>query len=79
LLGCIGLIGQVAEELWEVADKTIHNLTKQDIDIVAYKRNLIQQSKSKWYILNVCSSGLTGHAAIKKAKLISKTAPKGRT
>jgi len=48
LLGYIGLIGQVAEELWEVADKTIHNLTKQEIDIIGYKRNLIKQSKSKW-------------------------------
>ena len=42
-----GLISQVAEELWEVADKTIHNLTKQEIDIVGYKRNLIKQSKLK--------------------------------
>jgi len=51
LITFVGLIGQVAEELWEVADKTIHNLTKQEIDIVGYKRNLIKQSKSKWYIL----------------------------
>jgi len=79
LLGCIGLIGQVAEELWEVADKTIHNLTKQEIDIVGYKRNLIKQSKSKWYIFDICSSGLKGYAAIEKAKLFSKTAPKGKT
>ena len=57
-LGCIGLIGQVAEELWEVADKTIHNLTKQEIDIVGYKRNLIKQSKSKWHIFDICSSDL---------------------
>lgn len=57
------LISQVAEELWEVADKTIHNLTKQEIDIVGYKRNLIKQS----------------YAAIEKAKLFSKTAPKGKT
>lgn len=56
------LISQVAEELWEVADKTIKNLTKQDISIVDYKKNLIRQSM----------------AAIEKAKLVSKTAPKGR-
>ncbi|KAL0950455.1 hypothetical protein HGRIS_010404 [Hohenbuehelia grisea] len=56
------LISQVAEELWEVADKTIRNLTKQDISIVDYKKGLIKQS----------------NAAIEKAKLFSKTAPKGR-
>jgi len=39
-----GLISQVAEELWEVADKTIKNLTKQDISIVDYKKNLVRQS-----------------------------------
>ncbi|KII94490.1 hypothetical protein PLICRDRAFT_127488 [Plicaturopsis crispa FD-325 SS-3] len=57
------LISQVAEELWEVADKTIKNLTKQDISIVDYKRNLIKQS----------------NAALEKAKLFSKTAAKGKT
>ncbi|KAG6836250.1 hypothetical protein H0H93_009815 [Arthromyces matolae] len=57
------LISQVAEELWEVADKTIKNLTKQDISIIDYKKNLVKQS----------------NAAIEKAKLFSKTAPKGRT
>ncbi|KAF9463628.1 P-loop containing nucleoside triphosphate hydrolase protein [Collybia nuda] len=57
------LISQVAEELWEVADKTIKNLTKKDITIVDYKKNLVKQS----------------NAAIEKAKLFSKTAPKGRT
>ena len=40
----IGLISQVAEELWEVADKTINNLTKVDISIIDYKRNLIKES-----------------------------------
>lgn len=40
----VGLISQVAEELWEVADKTIKNLTKQDISIVDYKKNLVKQS-----------------------------------
>jgi hypothetical protein len=32
----IGLISQVAEELWEVKDKTIRNLTKDNITIVNY-------------------------------------------
>lgn len=40
-----GLISQVAEELWEVKDKTIKNLTREDITIVDYKRNLVKQSK----------------------------------
>lgn len=57
------LISQVAEELWEVANKTIKNLTKKDISIVDYKKNLVRQS----------------NAAIEKAKLFSKTAPKGKT
>ncbi|TEB32068.1 P-loop containing nucleoside triphosphate hydrolase protein [Coprinellus micaceus] len=57
------LISQVAEELWEVADKTIKNLTKADIGIVEYKKGLIKDSM----------------AAIEKAKLFSKTAPKGKT
>ncbi|KAG6886385.1 hypothetical protein C0995_008245 [Termitomyces sp. Mi166 len=37
------LISQVAKELWEVADKTIKNLTKQDISIIDYKKNLVKQ------------------------------------
>src|SRR3954469_15112211 len=41
-----GLISQVAEELWEVANKTIINLTKKDISIVDYKKNLIRESAS---------------------------------
>ncbi|KAJ7668989.1 P-loop containing nucleoside triphosphate hydrolase protein [Mycena rosella] len=56
------LISQVAEELWEVADHTIKNLTKADISIIDYKKNLVKQST----------------AAIEKAKLFSKTATKGR-
>ncbi|KAF5309270.1 hypothetical protein D9611_015146 [Ephemerocybe angulata] len=55
------LISQVAEDLWEVADKTVRNLTKADITIVDYKKNLVKQSM----------------AAIEKAKLFSKTAAKG--
>ncbi|KAF5321085.1 hypothetical protein D9619_000001 [Psilocybe cf. subviscida] len=56
------LISQVAQDLWEVADKTIINLTKRDISIVDYKKNLVKQSM----------------AAIEKAKLFSKTAPKSK-
>ncbi|KAK7455825.1 ABC transporter ATP-binding protein arb1 [Stygiomarasmius scandens] len=56
------LIGQVAEELWEVADKKIKNLTKEGIDIVTYKKKLAQASMN----------------AIEKAKLFSKTASKGK-
>lgn len=57
------LISQVAEELWEVADKTIRNLTRKEITIVDYKKNLVRQSQSQ----------------LEKAKLISKTAAKGKT
>ncbi|KIY46839.1 P-loop containing nucleoside triphosphate hydrolase protein [Fistulina hepatica ATCC 64428] len=57
------LISQVAEELWEVKDKKIRNLTKEDISIVDYKKILVKAS----------------NAAIEKAKLFSKTAPKGKT
>ncbi|PAL62621.1 hypothetical protein CEJ83_21025, partial [Acinetobacter baumannii] len=35
------LISQVAQELWEVKDKKIVNLTKQDVDIAAYKKILM--------------------------------------
>ena len=40
-----GLISQVAEELWEVKDKTIKNLTKDDITIVDYKKILVKHSE----------------------------------
>ena len=43
--GIPDLISQVAEELWEVTNKTIKNLTKQDISIIDYKKNLVKQSK----------------------------------
>jgi len=56
------LIEQVAEELWEVADHTIKNLTKMDINIRDYKQGLINKSLKD----------------IEKAKLISKTGAKGR-
>lgn len=57
------LISQVAEELWEVADHQIRNLTKEDITIVDYKQNLVRKSM----------------AAIEKAKLISKGTRKTKT
>ncbi|KAF9068505.1 P-loop containing nucleoside triphosphate hydrolase protein [Rhodocollybia butyracea] len=56
------LISQVAQELWEVADKKIRNLSKEDISIVDYKKNLVKAS----------------NAAIEKAKLFSKSAPKSK-
>lgn len=40
-----GLIGQVAEDLWEVGNKTIRNLTKDGIDIKEYKAGLVKKSK----------------------------------
>lgn len=57
------LISQVAEELWEVKDRTIKNLTKEEITIRDYKQNLINHSI----------------AAIEKAKLFSKTTSKTKT
>ena len=52
----IGLISQVAQDLWEVKNKTIKNLTKQDVSIVDYKKALIKQSMSisPWYSPSVC-------------------------
>jgi len=41
----LGLISQVAEDLWEVKGKTVTNLTKQDITIVDYKKSLAKRSK----------------------------------
>ncbi len=40
----LGLISQVAEDLWEVKNKTVTNLTKQDITIVHYKKALAKRS-----------------------------------
>ena len=57
------LISQVADELWEVADHKIRNLTREDITIVSYKQNLVKKSM----------------AAIEKAKLISKSTTKTKT
>lgn len=42
----VGLISQVAEDLWEVKDKKVINLTKQDISIVDYKKALAKRSTS---------------------------------
>jgi ATP-binding cassette, subfamily F, member 2 len=80
----VGLISQVAEELWEVADKTIKNLTKQDISIVDYKKNLVRQSTSffdsfRSLRFDADFARVLGQAAIEKAKLFSKTAAKGKT
>ena len=51
------LISQVAEELWEVKDRKIVNLSKQDIGIADYKKILMQNSAD----------------AIERAKLTAKT------
>jgi len=55
------LISQVAEDLWEVKDRKVINLTKENISIVDYKKSLAKRSQ----------------AQIEKAKLIAKTATKG--
>ena len=57
------LISQVAEELWEVKDHTIRNLTHEGISIVDYKRALVNQSM----------------AALEKAKLFNKSATRTKT
>ncbi|EJD38199.1 ATP-binding cassette transporter [Auricularia subglabra TFB-10046 SS5] len=56
------LIEQVAEEIWEVKNHTIRNLTKEDMTIRDYKATLVKQSM----------------AAIEKAKLFSKTTTRGK-
>ena len=65
-----------------MANKTIKNLTKYDISIVDYKKNLVKQSKC-YLRLTVMKCFIylffVGNAAIEKAKLFSKTAPKGKT
>lgn len=76
-----GLISQVAEELWEVGDKTIRNLTKSDIGIVDYKKNLIKASTSfpplSFHYPVPKLTTPPGNAAIEKAKLFSKGSTKG--
>ncbi|KAH9919720.1 P-loop containing nucleoside triphosphate hydrolase protein [Fomitopsis serialis] len=54
------LISQVAEELWEVKDRKIKNLTKEGLTIVDYKNLLVKAS----------------YSALEKAKLFSKTTQK---
>lgn len=54
------LLSLIAEELWEVKDRKIINLTKQGIDITQYKKKLADNSK----------------AAIEKAQLLSKNTAK---
>lgn len=52
------LISQVARDLWEVKDKKIVNLSKEDIGIAEYKKMLMTNSA----------------AAIERAKLTAKGA-----
>jgi len=74
-----GLISQVANELWEVKNRKIRNLTKEDISIVDYKKMLVRNSEfSGSHELNQLTD-ITGFAALEKAKLFSKTAAKGKT
>jgi ATP-binding cassette subfamily F protein 2 len=54
------LLSLIAEELWEVKDKKIVNLTKHGIDIKVYKEGLVKNSQ----------------AAIEKAQLLSKSTAK---
>ena len=51
------LISQVADELWEVKDRKIVNLSKMDIGIADYKKLLMKNSAE----------------AIERAKLTAKT------
>jgi ATP-binding cassette subfamily F protein 2 len=57
------LLSLIAEELWEVKDKKIVNLTKHGIDIKVYKEGLVKNSQ----------------AAIEKAQLLSKSTAKNHT
>lgn len=57
------LLSLIAEELWEVKDRKIVNLTKLGIDITQYKKKLVDNSK----------------AAIEKAQLLSKSTAKNHT
>jgi ATP-binding cassette subfamily F protein 2 len=54
------LLTLIAEDLWEVKDRQIVNLTKHGIDIQKYKKRLAANSKDQ----------------IEKAKLISKSTKK---
>ena len=84
-----GLISQVAEELWEVKDRKIKNLTKEDITIVDYKKLLVKNSawppplccvSSRRLVLTLpCAPPSAGMAALEKAKLFSKSTGKTKT
>lgn len=69
----------MAQELWEVKDKKIRNLTKEDIDIKAYKANLVKQSKLSCALngspVDIVPPGVKD---IEKAKLISKNTSKAK-
>ena len=82
-----GLISQVAEEIWEVKDRKIKNLTKEGITIVDYKNLLVKASMCQPRSAHACGgplmldfrdahTHLTGYAALEKAKLFSKTTQK---
>jgi hypothetical protein len=86
-----GLISQVAQTLWEVKDKKIMDLTKQDITIVEYKKQLAKRSKwgaalrlfdvlgSRWVAFaDRASLRPSGQAQIEKAALLSKTSTGGK-
>ena len=66
-----------------MANKTIKNLTKHDISIVDYKKNLNIISPSRNCLIVFLNWGVfvvvVGNAAIEKAKLFRKTATKGKT
>ncbi|KAJ6520592.1 P-loop containing nucleoside triphosphate hydrolase protein [Mycena vulgaris] len=51
-----GFISQVAEELWEVADRKIKNLTEAGISIVDYKNKLLKESAAAIERANLLSS-----------------------
>ena len=76
----IGLISQVAEELWEVKGRKIKNLTKEDITIVDYKKILVKNSTfCLWCFPEQAFNGFSGYNALEKAKLFSKSTGKTKT
>ncbi|KJA20934.1 hypothetical protein HYPSUDRAFT_203328 [Hypholoma sublateritium FD-334 SS-4] len=62
------LISQVAEDLWEVAYKTIINLTKKDISIIDYKKKMIKQTNDAFDFLEDSHSGPQGRAHRRPAR-----------
>ena len=61
-------------------NKTIRNLTKEDISIRDYKALLVKQSASALqHAVHSLTRGRAGMAAIEKAKLFSKTTTKTKT